>query len=77
MVMKAEGEGKFRIATKLENLLPEFNHTNKDTITLKEILSHNGRLKAWIPFYKLTQDSITEENLPNFYQLKRTKKIKI
>ncbi len=73
MVMKAEGEGKFRIATKLKHLLPEFNHTNKDTLTLKEILSHNGRLKAWIPFYLLTQDSVTKENLPDYYQLKRTK----
>ena len=71
--MKAEGEGKFRIATKLKHLLPEFNHTNKDTLTLKEILSHNGRLKAWIPFYLLTQDSVTKENLPDYYQLKRTK----
>ena len=77
MVMKAEGEGKFRIATKLKHLLPEFSDTNKDTITLKEILSHNGRLKAWIPFYKLTQDSITEKNLPELYRPKKSKKYSI
>ena len=74
MVMKAEGEGKFRIATKLKHLLPELKNTNKDTVTLKEILSHNGRLKAWIPFYKQTQDSITGKNLPTFYQPKKTRK---
>jgi beta-glucosidase-like glycosyl hydrolase/CubicO group peptidase (beta-lactamase class C family) len=77
MVMKAVGDGKFRVATKLKHLLPEFNHSNKDTITLKEILSHNARLKAWIPFYKSTQDSITDENLSDFYRLKKSKKYNI
>jgi beta-glucosidase-like glycosyl hydrolase/CubicO group peptidase (beta-lactamase class C family) len=72
MVMKAEEEGTFSITTKLKDLLPEFENTNKDTITLKEILSHNGRLKAWIPFYKLTQDSITGKNSPSFYQGTKT-----
>jgi len=77
MVMKAEGEGKFRIATKLKHLLPELRDTNKDTVTLKEILSHNGRLKAWIPFYKGTQDSITGKNLAAFYHTTKTKKFGI
>ena len=77
MVMKAEGEGKLRIATKLKHLLPELKNTNKDTVTLKEILSHNGRLKAWIPFYKSTQDSITGENLSSFYNTAKTKKFGI
>lgn len=74
MVMKAEGENRFRIATKLKYLLPELKNTNKDTLTLKEILSHNGRLKAWIPFYKQTQDSITGENLSSFYKPKKTRR---
>jgi len=77
MVMKAEGEGKFRIATKLKHLLPELRNSNKDTVTLKEILSHNGRLKAWIPFYKGTQDSVTGKNLSTFYQTTKTKKFGI
>lgn len=77
MVMKAEGEGKFRIATKLKHLLPELRNTNKDTVTLKEVLSHNGRLKAWIPFYKGTQDSITGKNLSAFYQTTKTEKFGI
>jgi beta-N-acetylhexosaminidase len=77
MVIKAVGEGKFRIATKLRYLLPETKGTNKDTLTLKEILSHNARLKAWIPFYKLTQDSITHLKLPGFYSDKKSKKYSI
>ena len=74
MVMKAEGEGKFRLATKLKHILPALKNSNKDTVTLKEILSHNGRLKAWIPFYKSTQDSITGKNLPSLYRTVKSKK---
>ncbi|WKD86200.1 Beta-hexosaminidase [Polaribacter huanghezhanensis] len=77
MVIKAVGEGEFRIATKLRYLLPETKGTNKGTLTLKEILSHNARLKAWIPFYKLTQDSITHLKLPGFYSDKKSKKYSI
>ena len=77
MVMKAEGEGKFRIVTELKNILPELRNSNKDTLTVKEILSHNARLKSWIPFYKLTQDSITGENLPTFYATTKTEKFGI
>ncbi len=77
MVMKAEGEGQFRIGTELKNVLPEFKGTNKDTLTLKEILSHNAKLKAWIPFYKLTQDSINQTNLPLYYRAEKSKKYDI
>jgi len=77
MVMKAEGEGKIKITTELKELLPELKHTNKDTITLKEILSHNARLKAWIPFYKLIQDSVTGKNFPSYYHTKKSKKFGI
>jgi beta-N-acetylhexosaminidase len=37
-----------------------------------EILSHYGKLKAWIPFYKDTQDSSTHKNLPIFYRNKES-----
>ena len=77
VVIKAEGDGEFRIATKLKHLLPALRNSNKDTVTLKEVLSHNGRLKAWIPFYKSTQDSITGDNLPSFYHAKSSKKFAI
>ena len=72
MVMKANGAGKFRINSKLGRLWPELKRTNKDTLTLKEILSHNARLKSWIPFYKDTQDSITGKNLVGVYNDTKT-----
>jgi len=54
--------------------LPGFKNSNKDTLSVKEILSHVARLKSWIPFYKETQDSITGKNRKEFYRTKKSKK---
>ena len=68
LIMKAEEEDKIRLTATLRDVLPSFSNSNKDTVTVKEILSHFGRLKSWIPFYKDTQDSITGKNLGQFYR---------
>jgi len=72
LIMKAEEEGVFSLNSTLKELLPFYKKSNKDTLTVKEMLSHNGRLKSWIPFYKGTQDSITGANLQQFYSTKKT-----
>lgn len=56
MVMKMYEDGKLRFDQKLGDLLPEFKRTNKANITVKELLTHNSGLVAWIPFYKETLD---------------------
>jgi beta-N-acetylhexosaminidase len=68
LIMKAEEEDKIRLTATLRDVLPSFSNSNKDTVTVKEILSHFGRLKSWIPFYKDTQDSITGKNLGQIYR---------
>lgn len=77
MLMKAEEEKKISLGASLQEILPEFKKSNKDTITVKEILSHSARLQAWIPFYTLTQDSITKKNLSKFYRRQKSKKYNI
>ncbi len=77
LIMKAEEEKKISLNTRLKDLLPSFKESNKASVSVKQILSHYGRLKAWIPFYKETQDSITGENLKEFYREKKTKKYTI
>ena len=72
MLIKAEEENKIALSSTVRKILPKFKKSNKDTITVREILSHYGQLKAWIPFYKLTQDSLTQKNLKNFYSAKKT-----
>ena len=77
MMIKAEEENKIKLTSTIKSILPSFKDSNKDTLTVLEILSHYGRLKAWIPFYKLTQDSITKNNLKEFYSQNRSKKFSI
>ena len=77
MLIKAEEEKKIALSSSVRKIVPRFKKSNKDTVTVQEVLSHYGQLKAWIPFYKLTQDSITNKNLKKFYRAKKTKKFTI
>lgn len=67
MIMKAEQEQKIPLNAKLFEILPSFKKSNKATISVKELLSHYGRLQAWIPFYQGTQVNNTKANSPKYY----------
>ncbi|MEE9409232.1 MAG: glycoside hydrolase family 3 N-terminal domain-containing protein [Polaribacter sp.] len=77
LIMKAEEDHKISLSANIRDILPSFKNSNKGKVTVKEILSHFGRLKAWIPFYKDTQDSISGLNLAKFYRKKKTNKFNI
>ncbi|MEZ7993299.1 MAG: glycoside hydrolase family 3 N-terminal domain-containing protein, partial [Flavobacteriaceae bacterium] len=77
MLIKAEEEKKIALSSSIRKIVPRFKKSNKGTVTVQEVLSHYGQLKAWIPFYKLTQDSITNKNLKKFYRAKKTKNFTI
>ncbi len=57
-LMKLYEEKKFNIYGKLSDYLPELNSTNKKDIKIIDVLTHQARLKSWIPFFKrgLTAD---------------------
>ena len=54
LVMQLVDKKELSMNTKLSEMLPEYKNSNKANITLKEMLSHYARLKAWIPFYRHT-----------------------
>lgn len=56
LVMMLEEQNSFSLDSELQFLFPETNLGNKANLTVKDMLSHYARLKAWIPFYKKTQD---------------------
>ncbi len=56
-VMVQYDKKKVNLQTTLGELLPAFKNSNKQHISFKELLSHYGRLQAWIPFYKATLDT--------------------
>ena len=72
LIMKAEEEEKIPLSAELKDILPSFKNTNKASASVVGILSHYARLKAWIPFYTKTKDSLTGQNSLQFYRRKRT-----
>ncbi len=53
-VMKLYGEKKIDINKKLSEYLPLLKNTNKENLTIKDIMTHQAGLQPWIPFYKNT-----------------------
>ena len=54
-VMKLYDEGKLKLDVPFANYWPEWKHSNKKDLTLREILAHQAGLKPWIPYYKYTK----------------------
>ncbi|MCF6180709.1 glycoside hydrolase family 3 N-terminal domain-containing protein [Lutibacter sp.] len=77
LIMELQQQGVLNLDTTMGKLLPNLKNTNKDTLTVKEVLSHVGRLKAWIPFYLKTLDSITGKPSKKYYRTKKSKKFSI
>ncbi len=67
MVMSLVDRNVISMDTKLSEMLPEYKNSNKANTTLKDMLSHYARFKAWIPFYKKTIDSVTKRPSDNYY----------
>jgi len=53
-VMKLVDEGKVNINNTLGTYIPRLRGTNKENLIIKDVMAHQARLKAWIPFYKQT-----------------------
>ena len=66
-VMQVYDQKKVTLETTLGEMLPIFKGSNKQQMTFKELLSHYGRLQAWIPFYKATLDS-AKKPLDRYYK---------
>ncbi len=73
LVMKLEESKKLTLESKLEELMPKFKGTNKDTLSVIRVLSHYARLKPWIPFYINTLDSVTKKPSSKWYSDSLTK----
>lgn len=74
LLMELEEKGIVSLNTKLGEILPEFIGSNKEDISIKEMLSHYAQLKPWIPFYYATLDSVTGKPMKKWYTSKMTNK---
>ncbi|MGY0392384.1 glycoside hydrolase family 3 N-terminal domain-containing protein [Bizionia sp. KMM 8389] len=67
LIMELEEKGIVSLDTKLSEILPEYQNSNKKDITLKQMLSHYARLSPWIPFYFATLDDNKKPD-PKYYK---------
>ena len=72
LVMKMVEDFDISLNTPINKIYPSLKGTNKENLTLKQILSHTAGLEPWIPFYKRTLDSITKKIIPRFYSKTKT-----
>ncbi len=73
MIMELVDKDIISMDTTLSEMLPEYSGTDKADITLQKILSHYARLKAWIPFYINTLDSLKQPDKQYYSKVKDKK----
>jgi len=57
-LMQQYDKGDLKLDEKLGKILPVFAKTDKKNITVKDMLLHQARFQAWLPFYQHTLDSL-------------------
>ena len=70
-VMKLYDEGKLDLKKTLGDYLSWVKGSNKENLVLWDIMLHQAGLKAWIPFYRETVDTLTAD-VPNYSIYART-----
>ncbi len=68
LTIELADHGILSLDTNVGEMLPDFKGSNKAEITIKSMLSHYARLKAWIPFYIQTLDSVTRKPDKKYYR---------
>lgn len=56
-IMKLVEQGLLSLDDKMVKYLPELKGTNKEVMTIQEVLEHKAGLESWIPFYRETIQS--------------------
>ncbi|OGX87296.1 serine hydrolase [Hymenobacter lapidarius] len=51
-LLRLQEQGKFSPDSTLGNYFPFLRGTNKEGLKMRDVLAHQARLKAWIPFWK-------------------------
>ncbi|MBX2828360.1 MAG: serine hydrolase, partial [Flavobacteriaceae bacterium] len=73
MTMELYDRNIITMDTKVSEMIPSFRGSNKANISLKRMLTHTGRLRAWIPFYINTIDTVTQLPSKKYYAKEKSK----
>ena len=75
-LMHLVDEGKFNLNTTMAAYLPDYGKSNKADIGWRDVLTHQARLKAWIPFWRETVNPDGSFK-PNTFSKTRSRKFSI
>ncbi len=70
LTIELKDKGIISLNTRIGDMLPSFKDSNKEHITVRSMLSHYAKLRAWIPFYLKTLDSVTQKPDKKYYRNK-------
>jgi len=70
-VMKLYDEGKIALNGTLAGYLSRVKGTDKASLRISDLLTHQAGLKSWIPFYRSTLDSITKMPRNDIYSTRK------
>ncbi|TYA78655.1 glycoside hydrolase family 3 N-terminal domain-containing protein [Seonamhaeicola marinus] len=77
LLMELEEQNIVSLNSKLSEILPDYEGSNKEDITIKNMLSHYARLRPWEPFYYHTLDSVTKQPSEKYYRRTKSKNFNI
>ncbi|MCA0933782.1 serine hydrolase [Lutimonas saemankumensis] len=77
MIIKAEEDGKFDLDSPLGELMPVLKGSNKDTVTVREALSHYAKLKPYIPYYETMVEGDDNTPMEKYFSSKPSSKYSI
>ncbi len=77
LTIELKDKGIISLDTRIGEMLPDFKESNKEHITLRSMLSHYAKLRAWIPFYLKTLDTITQKPDKKYYRSNLSKDFNI
>ncbi|MBE0423955.1 MAG: serine hydrolase [Lutibacter sp.] len=77
LIMELEERNVLHLNSTLGSLIYRLRKTNKNKLTVQEVLSHYGGLKPWLPFYLKTLDSTTKKPSADFYRTERSHKFNL
>ena len=70
-MMKLYEDGEVNVYNPMSNYVSELKGTNKESMTIHDMMAHRAQLYPWIPFYEQTV-SKWKQPLPKYYSSKRS-----
>lgn len=65
-LMQLTDQGKLDVNMPLSNYWPSFKNSNKENIKIKEFLTHQSGIPAWLPFWQMATGKKNELRSTNF-----------